>query len=159
MIIKGIIDEDFVNYKKGSMYIAFPHCSFKCDKENKCQLCQNMSLVKEPDIDIETEKLVQRYLNNPLTHAVVMCGMEPFDSFDELLEFISLLRVKYDCEDDIVIYSGYNKDEINNYINILKSYKNIIVKYGRFRPNQKSRFDEILGVTLVSDNQCAEKIS
>ena len=32
MIIKGLIDEDFINYKKPSMVIEFPYCNFKCDK-------------------------------------------------------------------------------------------------------------------------------
>ena len=33
MIIKQLIDEDFVNYKVPSMFIAFPRCTFKCEKE------------------------------------------------------------------------------------------------------------------------------
>ena len=45
MVIKGIIDEDFVNYKKPSMTIEFPYCSFKCDKECGQQVCQNSALV------------------------------------------------------------------------------------------------------------------
>ena len=73
MIIKGILDEDFVNYKKCSMYIAFPFCTFKCDKENGCQLCQNMELTHAPNISIPAEDLVKRYLDNPLTHSIVMC--------------------------------------------------------------------------------------
>ena len=40
MIVKGILFEDFVNYKKAAMYIAFPKCDFKCDKENGIQLCR-----------------------------------------------------------------------------------------------------------------------
>lgn len=159
MIIKGIIDEDFVNYKKCSMYIAFPYCTFKCDKENGCQLCQNMALNKEPNIVIDTEELVKRYLDNPLTHSITMCGLEPLDSFNDVLDFVTLLREKYNCNDDIVIYTGYNKEEITTYINMLKTYNNIIIKYGRFRPNQKAHFDEVLGVELISDNQYAEKIS
>lgn len=80
MKIKGIIDEDFLNYKKPSMYIAFPKCTFKCDKENKCQLCQNSDLVKKPDIEISVKNLVKRYLENPITKAIVCCGLEPIDS-------------------------------------------------------------------------------
>ena len=30
---KCIVPTDFLNYKKPSMYIAFPFCSFKCEKE------------------------------------------------------------------------------------------------------------------------------
>ena len=105
MIIKDILDEDLVNYKKCSMYIAFPYCTFKCDKENGCQLCHNMPLAKAPDIEIETEKLVQRYLDNPLSHAITMCGLEPLDSFNDVFDFISILRDKYNCHDEVIIYT------------------------------------------------------
>ena len=44
-------------------------------------------------------------------------------------------------------------------INILKQYPNIIIKFGRFKPNQKSHYDDVLGVNLISDNQYGEKIS
>ena len=55
MILKQIIDEDFVNYREPSMYLIFPHCSFKCDKENGTQYCQNRGLALEPDIEISKE--------------------------------------------------------------------------------------------------------
>ena len=62
-------------------------------------------------------------------------------------------------DDDIVIYTGYNEDEIQKEINKLRQFKNIIIKFGRFIPNQKKKYDEVLGVTLSSDNQYAEVIS
>ena len=40
-----------------------------------------------------------------------------------------------------------------------KQYPNIILKYGRYKPNTPSRFDEVLQITLASDNQYAERIS
>ena len=33
MRIKFLVDEDFVNYKKPSMFIGFPSCTWKCEKE------------------------------------------------------------------------------------------------------------------------------
>jgi len=33
MKIVNLIDEDFCQYKKPSMFIGMPKCSFKCDKE------------------------------------------------------------------------------------------------------------------------------
>jgi hypothetical protein len=76
------------------------------------------------------------------------------DSFDELLEFINEFRKV--SNDDIVIYSGYNEDEIYNKTYLLSKYKNIIVKFGRFIPNQEKHYDEILGVELASPNQYAK---
>ena len=156
MIIKGLIDEDFVNYKKPSMVIEMPYCSFKCDKECGQQVCQNSALAKAENILINTGKLVERYLNNPITKAVVFQGLEPFDSFDDLYDFCETLR--YFCDDDIVIYTGYTEKEIDKQIFLLSELGNIIIKFGRFIPNSLHKFDNILGVELASDNQYAKFI-
>lgn len=153
MKIKGIISEDFVNYKKPSMTIMFPTCNFKCGSD----YCQNTSLVKESDIELSTENIVNRYINNPITEAIVMQGLEPFDSYYDLIELIEAVRRK--CDDDIVIYTGYNKDEIIGEIEYLSTYQNIIIKFGRYVPNNEKHFDDVLGVYLASDNQYAEEIS
>ena len=157
MIIKQLIDEDFVNYKKPSMFIGFPLCSWKCEVECGEGVCQNGSLANSPDINISIEEICNRYMENDLTHALVLGGLEPFDTWDSLLLLISHMR-KY-TDDDIVIYTGYYSNEIESEINILKEYPNIIVKFGRYVPNQKPHHDETLGVELASDNQYAKKIS
>ena len=156
MIVKGIIDEDFVNYKKPSMTIEFPYCNFKCDKDCGQQVCQNSALVNEPNISISVYKIIDRYLNNPITKAIVCQGLEPFDSKDDLITFIDRFRRRTD--DDIVIYTGYTKKELQTEIQLLQNFNNIIIKFGRFIPNQPSHFDDILGVTLASPNQYAERI-
>jgi len=46
MIIKDIVMEDFVNYKKPSMFIITSTCTFKCEKECGKKICQNSSIVK-----------------------------------------------------------------------------------------------------------------
>lgn len=153
MKIKGLISEDFVNYKKPSMTIMFPCCTFKCGTE----YCQNSPLAKEKNIDLEIDDIVTRYINNPITESIVMQGLEPFDSWSDLLELIEKLRRFVD--DDIVIYTGYYKEEIADKIHVLSEYKNIIVKFGRYIPNQEKHYDEVLGVYLASDNQYAENIS
>lgn len=155
MIIKKIIDEDFSNYKKPSMLIAMPRCTMKCGEE----LCQNSPWLKQPDIKINNRELVERYLNNNLTHAIVFGGLDPIDTFDDLWWFISILRASYRCNDDIVIYTGYNKDEILDKVEMFKQFPNIIIKFGRYIPGQQPHYDEVLGVNLASDNQYAEKIS
>ena len=96
MKIIDLIDEDFINYKKPSLFLALPFCTFKCEKECGIQCCQNSSLAKQPIIEISTEKLVQRYLENPISESVVMGGMEPLDSFDDVVEFISVFRKRRD---------------------------------------------------------------
>lgn len=156
--IRGLVDEDFVNYKKPAMFIAFPYCTFKCDKECGYSVCQNSSLVENTNIiNIDEQIIIDRYIKNPITHSIVISGLEPFDSFNELVILIRSFREK--TSDDIVIYSGYNKEEITSYIEELKQFKNIIIKFGRFIPNQEKHYDEVLQVTLASPNQYGEKIS
>ena len=58
-----------------------------------------------------------------------------------------------------MIYTGYNKDEIEEEkLDFLHKLKNVIIKYGRFIPNEKSHWDEILQVNLASSNQFAEEL-
>lgn len=157
MKIRGIIDEDFVNYKLPSMVIEMPYCDFKCDKECGRQICQNNSLIHEPIIDINDDLLIQRYLDNIISEALVFQGLEPLDSIEELMPFIEKFRAK--SNDDIVIYTGYKEDEMLTVTLLLSSFKNIIIKYGRFRPNEEKHFDKTLGIYLASNNQYAKKIS
>lgn len=159
MIIKGLLDEDFVNYRVPSMTIMFPYCSMKCDKEYGKPICQNSDLNVSKEYDVDARSIVARYITNSITDAIVLQGLEPLDSFNDVLAIISELR-SINCYDDIVIYTGYNKDEIENKIKSLKYYgkKNIVVKFGRFVPDQQPHYDNVLGVNLASDNQYAERI-
>lgn len=156
MIVKQLIDEDFVNYYKPSMFIGFPSCSWKCEKECGMRVCQNSALAEASNIEIDIDNLIDRYLNNPITKAIVCGGLEPFDTWKELKEFITKLRLN--TEDDIIIYTGYKEEEITYAINWLSRFPNIIIKFGRFIPNKKTRFEKILGVELASDNQYAKRI-
>ena len=158
MIIKGIIDEDFVNYKKSSMTIMMPKCSFKCEKECGKLVCQNSKLAKSSNIDISNDRLVSRYKNNIYSDSIIFQGLEPFDSWEDLILLISDFR-KAGVEDDIVIYTGYNEDEIEDKVDLLKAFKNIIIKYGRYIPDSEKVYDELLGVELASKNQYAKRIS
>ena len=159
MLIKSFKDEDFVNYKKPSMFIISPTCSFKCDKENGCLMCQNSQLAHEPTHSIDTRLMVKRYVTNPITSAVVFGGLEPFDTAEDIYEFVRIFRTDYWNKDDIVIYTGYEEWELmsNVYYEKILGYGNIIIKYGRFRPNQTPHYDEVLGVNLASDNQYAKR--
>lgn len=157
MKVKGIIFEDFINYKKPSMVIEFPYCNFKCNKECGQQVCQNSNLVNTPNSDISITGIVKTYMNNDITKAIVFQGLEPFDSKEDLYQLIKVFR-EY-TNNDIVIYTGYTEVELDHEIEILKRlFKNIIIKFGRFIPNQESHFDSILGVTLASPNQYAKKV-
>lgn len=151
MRVKNIIDEDFTNYKKPSMFIGTSSCDFKCDKECGKPVCQNSELAKALTIEIDDEEIIKRFNSNPITEAIVIGGLESFDTFEELYQFIKSFRDKNN--DDIVIYTGYYPNEIKNKIEKLYNFKNIYIKFGRFIPNYPHKFDKILGVELSSNNQ------
>lgn len=159
MRIKVIKDVDFQNYKKISMFIGTSLCNWKCCIEQglSSTICQNNALVKSKTVSISNEKLCDMYLKNEMTKAIVIGGLEPFLQFDELLNFVSIVR-EY-VEDDIVIYTGYYETEIKKEIEQLSSFSNIIIKFGRFKLNEPDRLDNVLGVTLASKNQYGKKIS
>ena len=133
-----------------------PKCDFKCDKECGSQVCQNSDLARQLDIKVDAIKVVKQYVSNPITEAIIFQGLEPF--YDEdLLLWVNLIRTY--THDDIVIYTGFYKEEITPYLTALKKYDNIIIKYGRFIPNKESHYDPVLGVKLASPNQYAERLS
>ncbi len=176
MRLLNVIDEDIVNYKKISMYIAFPNCSMKCNIDAGKNICQNSELLKSEVLNISGDELIKRYLGNRLSHAIVLGGLEPLDSYFDIVPFVAALRTKYDCDDDIVVYTGYTEDELEgrtifeyeykdnislqpivmNVYSELKKYKNVIVKFGRYKEGDKPHFDEVLGVNLASSNQYAK---
>lgn len=149
--------EDFLNYRKPSMFIGTAFCDFKCEKECGIPCCQNNPLINQPNITLADSIIVNKYINNDITKAVVIGGLEPLLQFDELVALIKAFRAATD--DDIVIYTGYYENEVKDKIDILRTFNNIIIKYGRYIPNMPSHLDAVLGVQLASPNQYAEKIS
>lgn len=156
MFVKDIIPCDTVSYKKAAMYVAFPYCTFKCEKDCGIKCCQNSDIAKQPNIEMPVAEIIKLY-NPLLVHSIVLCGLEPFESFADMLDLIIDFRSQY--EDDIVIYTGYKEDEIKELVEQLKRFPNIIIKYGRFVPNKEPHIDEILGVKLMNPEQYAKKIS
>lgn len=157
MRVKTIVDEDFTNYKKPAMFIGTISCGGKCCIEAGIPLsiCQNDGWRSSAPIVIDNAELCRRYLENPLTSAIVFGGLEPFEQANELCEFLQALRVDFRCDDDVVIYTGYYPEEIPTELQALVPYGNIAVKFGRYIPNQAHRYDDVLGIELASDNQYA----
>lgn len=152
---KAIVDEDMIQYKKCSMFLGTCICDFKCARDGNfpVSVCQNSTLAAAPIITLRIEDLIRRYLDNPMSQAVVFGGMEPFKQFNELYDFIEEFRKV--SKDDIVIYTGYYPNEINYKLKVLQCFENIVVKFGRYVPDSEKRFDRLLGVTLASNNQYA----
>lgn len=163
MLVNNIIDEDIINYKEVSMFIGMPFCSGKCWKELglDCSICQNDKLRNSDLIDVDILALVKRFQDNPLSKAVVFGGLEPLDSAADVYYFIFTMR-QLGLNNKVVIYTGYKEEEkdVQDFIDILKEhyFTNVIIKVGRYIPNSNSRYDDILGVTLASDNQYAIEI-
>ncbi len=160
MRVKGVVSEDFVNYKRPSLFINTCYCDFKCCTEAGLDLgvCQNAPLSRSPTLDIPDKQIYRYYADNPITKAVVVGGMEPMLQINELAPLIAFFRKK-GCDCPFIIYTGYYPSEIPRQLELLRGYNNIIVKFGRYIPNRPHVYDEVLGVELASDNQYAERIS
>lgn len=154
MLVKTIVDEDFSNYKEPSMFIGTCYCDFKCCKLAGVpeSVCQNSELASRENIEISADEIYQRYIENPITSAVVLGGLEPLEQFGDVYELINCFR-KHGCNDAFVIYTGYEAEEISSELSKLSMLGNIVMKFGRFIPDINSRYDDVLGITLASDNQ------
>lgn len=150
-------DLDCVNYKLLSMYIIMPTCSFKCDKECGRPVCQNSELAHMPSKEISVLELIDIFDANPLTEAIVFGGLEPLDSSTSLLSFVMSFR--YNHPHPIVIYTGYTEEEVKKKFEWITLYENMVVKFGRYIPDQPSHFDRVLGVKLASPNQYAKEFN
>ena len=157
--LRAVVDEDFVNYKEPSMYLITCFCDFKCCKEAGIDesICQNEPLIAETEImELDNDYIIDHYMKNDITRAIVIAGLEPILQFPEVREFIRDFRKV--SNDTVVIYTGYNKEEILPEVDELKKLGNVIMKFGRFVPDQESHFDEVLGIELCSPNQYGERI-
>ena len=78
MRVKGIIEEDFTNFKLPAMFINTSFCDFKCCTESNLgiEVCQNAPLAQAPSKDIPNSVIYQHFANNPITKAVVIGGMD-----------------------------------------------------------------------------------
>ena len=123
MKLKGIIDCDFTNYKEPVLTLEFPTCDFKCDKLNKCKVCQNSELVYEPDIEmLEIDEHV-KYL------VVASDGVWEFLSNKDVMKIIKPYFKSGDVEgacDEVVNQSiekwekeEYGRDDITVVISFL----------------------------------------
>ena len=150
MKLLGINDYDISSYKDPAIFLSFPYCSFKCGSE----VCQNRHLRFADPLDISLDYIEQLLDSSPFVKAIVCGGLEPLDSWEELIGFISYIRHRH--PEPIVIYTGYEENEIQDKVQTLSLYENIIIKFGRYTPKNKPHYDVILGVDLASDNQYAK---
>lgn len=155
-----IIDADIVNYHEATFNIlAGISCTFKCCLDNPT-VCQNSDLCKNTPIRFSIQKLIERFNNQHIAQSVTLQGLECLDNLKQVLWFIYYFRQTN--QEPIIIWTGYTKEECEDLIYLITEvmhWNNIIIKFGRFIMNRPSRYDEVLGVTLASDNQYAEKIS
>ena len=160
MIVKLVKQDDFVQYKKPCVVVCFPNCTWKCCTEAgiPTSVCQNQEMCELKDIDVTPEDVYNLYKESLFAESICCSGLEPMLQFDDVLSLLKYFR-EHDCSADFVIYTGYYRHEIEDKIQELAKYKNVIVKFGRYVPNQEKHYDEVLGVWLASDNQYAERIS
>lgn len=155
MLLIDVKTDNITDYKKTSMYLVFPYCSGKCGPE-----CQNKHLRNISQyIQVRPSDIVDLYATLKTHEAIVMGGLEPLDSIDDVIDIIKEFNnISKPC--DIVIYTGYTEEEYKSkfeldIIDAVKSQKNkVIVKIGRYDSSKKPGwFSNELGVELATSNQ------
>ena len=163
MRVRKLLTERFQDYKLPCMYLASCFCDWKCCPDHP-YICQNHPVAQMPVTDIPDDEILDQYVNNPITGAIVIAGLEPML---QVREVDNLIRrtVERGIHTTFVIYTGYTKDEVRGigFFDELKTTGfgkdvQVVMKYGRYVPGQEPHFDEVLGVDLASDNQYAETI-
>ena len=143
--------EVFQDYKRSAVMFSAISCDWKCCKEAGRDVCQNMKLTKGEIVVLSFDRAL-KMVKDSITDAVLFAGLEPLLQADELVQFIEYLRQK-GISKPIVIYTGYYPEEINQETLLRLAKCQVVMKFGRYIPDRPSRFDEILGITLASDNQ------
>ena len=163
MRVRKLLTERFQDYKVPSMYLGTCFCDWKCCPD-KPYVCQNNPIANLPVTDIPDDEILDTYLSDPITEAIIIAGLEPLLQIREVCNLIRR-AVERDIRTTFVIYTGYTVCEARRigFFDELKTTGygngvNIVVKYGRYVPNQQPHFDETLGVELASDNQYAEVV-
>jgi pyruvate-formate lyase-activating enzyme len=135
------------------MFIAAISCDWKCLRESNLPLhiCQNSHTSKMDTHSYDILDLIKRFNDNELSECIIFAGLEPLLQFEEIYEFIKIFRDTNN--EDIIIYTGYYLDEVKDKIDQLRNFKNIIIKFGRYKPNSNKIFDDNLKIYLASDNQ------
>lgn len=146
------IRETFNDYKKSTLYLCGSICTLNCPD------CFHSHLKKEHPTTLSKEQLLEKYIIPTSAEAILFSGLNWFEQSEELYSLIKFIRDNH-IQKDIVIYTGFEKSVITQEIEKLKQFPNIIIKYGRYNENLPKRYDEVLGITLASSNQNAEKIS
>jgi len=143
------IEECSFIYGPGCRYIIWVQgCSIRCKG------CWNSEMWSFDVVnDISVDKLVGKILHEKdRIEGVTILGGEPFDQFNELLELTKQIH-KNDLS--IILYTGYEKEELqkNNLLTILK-YIDVLIS-GRFLEHKKTFQTGLTG----SSNQLIECIS
>lgn len=158
MLIKDI-REVVGDWYCNAVLISSIACDWKCEKEGLTPLCscQNSHLTKLPNIELSSKEIIDIYIKHETAKALIFAGLEPMLQIDEILEIIKDFRKEF-SEDDIIIFTGYNKEELTPQLAKLRLYKNIYVKFGRYIADSKPKIDPVGGIILASDNQYIEKL-
>ena len=146
-------------YKEVSLLIPIGvSCTWKCEGCINKKHDSEYARLTPPLKDIMT-----LYKENVMAKAVVLAGLEPLDNLCDLKAFIRSFREQFD--DPIVIYTGYDLDDIwasceltEVFKEVLLKDRNMVIKFGRYMKDRPRKWNDALELYLESDNQWVLRI-
>lgn len=96
MKLKGVVMEDFVNYKKPSLFLITSQCDWKCCKELgiDISICQNEPMAKQETKDVSAESIYNAYINNDITKAIILADLSQCCNLKRCLMLLNILEIK-----------------------------------------------------------------
>ena len=83
MKLVNLIQEDFTNYKKPSLFLGFPKCSGKCNILNGKIVCQNEALRNAEKVEISANEIVELYTKNNITNDIKIDNLFKYNEWNE----------------------------------------------------------------------------
>ena len=143
--IKGIVHERVEDAPFMGALISAIDCKFNCKG------CFNQSIKKLPTIEMDSEDIIKKVLENPFNEGVILAGLEWSLQPCELRE---LVRVSLNNNLKVIIYSGLTEEEFAlKFPDIYNLNEGIYFKFGRYLENLTTDNNIQYDVKLASSNQ------
>ena len=125
------------------------------DCHNRCPGCFHQDRFDLPIYEEDSKNLLDRVQSNPFVTGVVLGGFEWVEQYEELLALLDEIRAR---SLEVILYTHYTLDEVQERYPELLNYKRLYLKCGEYDRAKLSSTHISYGVPLASTNQQIYKV-
>lgn len=143
--IKGIVHERVEDAPFIGALISAIDCNLNCKG------CFNQHIKELETIEMDSEEIVNKVLENPFNEGIILAGLEWSLQEEELRELVSLARKK---GLKVMIYSGLSEEEFKKKLPDIYELKgNMYFKFGNYDESLKVNDNIQYDIKLATSNQ------